>query len=97
LAVDTQSGIVTNANRSGGLIGGPWTATYVAGRSVVASKYVQAAKETLWDLWAITQRGATTDSNLPELVDVVQLEPAVSVPSLRVLRILESDRLPGFA
>src|SRR5262245_4504570 len=97
LAVDTQTGIVTNANRNGGLIGGPWNATYIAGRTVIAPKYVQAAKETLWDLWTITQRGATADQIAPDVLDAAQFEPAISIPSLRVQRMLERDAVPGFA
>lgn len=97
LLVNPDTGIVTLKTRGAPLIGGPWTATYVAGRSVISPIYVQAAKETLWDLWP-SQRGATADSTSPDLLDVAEFEPVVTIPSLRVQRMLDLEPgLPGFA
>lgn len=99
--VDAAAGIV-RLSIGGYFTGGPWNVTYVAGRTVIPARFVQAGKEMLWHLWS-TQRGATSDSTTPDLVDVAQYEAGYgqafagfTIPH-RVLELLEADRIPGLA
>lgn len=102
LAVDTAAGIVRTTSGYA-LAGGPWIATYKAGRAVIPARYVQADKEMLWHLWT-TQRGQLADSTTPDILDVAAFESSTpygsvfpfSIPN-RVRELLQTDARPAFA
>jgi hypothetical protein len=79
--------------------GGPWQATYTAGRRIIPDDVLEGAKEALWDLWA-TQRGLSADTIEPALDEVAAFE--TSFPQAwrlppRVLQMLDGEHTPGFA
>jgi hypothetical protein len=100
LDVDTSAGIVSPA-AGGYFTNGPWNVAYTAGRTSVSARHTQAVLEQLWHMWA-TQRGQQTDSTTPDLLDVAEFESrspfglGFLVPR-RVMELLESDHMPGFA
>lgn len=62
LVVNKDRGLVTLANGYP-FMGGPWTVTYLAGRTVIPANITQAVKIILGHLWE-TQRGAGTPAYL---------------------------------
>lgn len=102
LVVDAAAGIV-RATSGFALSGGPWIATYKAGRAQIPARYVQADKEMLWHLWT-TQRGQLADTTAPDMLDVATMETQTpygsaypfSIPN-RVRELLQSDARPSFA
>jgi hypothetical protein len=79
--------------------GGPWRATYTAGRAVIPDDVLEGAKMALWDLWAV-QRGISADQLEPTLQETADYE--TSFPSgwrlpPRVMQMLDGEHVPGFA
>ena len=52
---------------------GPWKADYTAGRLIIGEDIVNGCKQILWDLWG-TQRGLNTDTDYPDIEQVVAIE-----------------------
>jgi hypothetical protein len=98
LAADPAAGTVYTADGSG-FTGGPWKATYTAGRQVITPDVTEGAKAALFDLWA-PQRGMSADSIEPSMEEVTSYETAVPpgwrLPP-RVMQMLDGERMPGFA
>jgi hypothetical protein len=79
--------------------GGPWKATYTAGRQVIPDDILEGAKEALWDLWA-TQRGISADQLEPSLAEVSEFETAMPtgwVMPPRVWELISGESEPGWA
>lgn len=97
--VDAAAGIV-RLSAGGYFTGGPWNATYVAGRTVIPARFVQAGKEMLRHLWE-TQRGSSAGSAYrPSLGEDQVFSSAAgmtySIPK-RVVELLQYDQVPGIA
>jgi hypothetical protein len=78
---------------------GPWTATYVAGRTVIPNRFVQAYKLIVADLWA-PMRGLTDDPLAPDYQQQAQYEAAIpagyEMPP-QALALIKRHAMPGFA
>jgi hypothetical protein len=94
LDVDGDAGIVSVLPTAPAFWWGPWDVVYVAGRQVIAERFLHAAKELLRHLWE-TQRGAAAPSVLQgEEIFTTSAGFAFSVPR-RVLELLEADMTPA--
>jgi hypothetical protein len=91
----TEDGQLTNLN-GWQFLGGPWTITYLAGRTIIPPNITQAAKIILGHIWQ-TQRGAGTPAYLGGDDVTSGTESGFSVPN-RALELLEPDNEgPGVA
>ncbi len=96
LIVNPGAGTVRSAN-GWRFWGGPWLATYTAGRTVIPERFMQACKEQVRHMWD-TQRGAAPPSVLQgeEIYSPTGGASAYTVPR-RVLELLERDMGPVMA
>lgn len=67
LIIHPRSGTVETLSHTE-FTGGPWTATYLAGRTIIPKRVIMAVQLIVWDLWA-TQRGIMDDPLRPNFSD----------------------------
>lgn len=99
LMVYADSGVIEPLNMLGFWFG-PWSVSYVAGRTAVDQRIVLAVQEIVADLWA-TQRGLLNDSLVPAMSDEAMLEAQVpsgySMPAHARAMLQRAGAKPGFA
>ena len=95
LVTDTDAGTVDTQYGAMPFYWGPWDVVYVAGRVIVAERYIHAAKELLRHLWD-TQRGQLQAGALAGGGETFTTSAgwAFSIPN-RVLELLADDMTPA--